>query len=137
MCNVFSQIHYPMNLADTETRRETRNWWGWVLGSLFSIRGDLFQGWKLQGKARRKRKFQGGLLDRVRKSFISYNWPKRFPFFPFLCSVPLPLYHQIRTQSLVSRKKGEYKGLWIEKRTSLILHGPPLLTPLPLCASFF
>ena len=109
----------------------------WVLLTFFSRGGDLFECWKLQGSGRRKQKFQGGLLDRVRATFVFIQMAEAISIFPFLCSVALPLYPQMNVQPLGSRKKETTRDCWSKRGLLIILRVTPLLAPHSLVRSIF
>ena len=81
----------PTSCVETETRWETRDWGGGggVLLTSFSTGRGLFEGRKLQGSARRKRKFQGRSLRRGSNVyFIQLAEAMRFSPFFLLCPTP-------------------------------------------------
>ena len=92
-CTVFllnKLLDKPTSCVETETRWETRDWGGgWGFADFFFKGRGLFEGRKLQGSARRKRKFQGRSLRRGSNAyFIQLAEAMRFPPFFLLCPTP-------------------------------------------------
>ena len=90
-----------------------------VLRTSFSRGRGLFEGRKLQGSARRKRKFQGRSLRRGSNVYFM-QLAVAMRFFPFFLLCPTPTVPPV-SYPVACLKKGERKELWVQKRTPIIL----------------